>query len=160
MPSVGPDGPFRASNSSGIARSRKGRCNGPMGGPSRRGASLVIGSAARRSAPSMRVSGPRRPFVRRTPLNACYGRNRWKALAARRSHRRPSRNASTAVMPSARRRSPAEEQVRLGRFDYSCVRETSFAYIPDEGTGIRFPQTQSAPPNFCKSSPCRVVRRI
>jgi hypothetical protein len=29
-------GPFPASNPSGIARSRMGRCNGPMGGPTRR----------------------------------------------------------------------------------------------------------------------------
>ena len=28
--------PFRTSNPSGIARSRKGRCNRPMGGPTRR----------------------------------------------------------------------------------------------------------------------------
>jgi hypothetical protein len=28
--------PFLTSNSSGMARSRKGRCNGPMGGPTRR----------------------------------------------------------------------------------------------------------------------------
>jgi hypothetical protein len=40
--------------------------------------------------------------VRRTPPSACYGRNRWKALADRRSRRQPSRNASMAVTAAIR----------------------------------------------------------
>jgi hypothetical protein len=38
---------------------------------------LVIESAARESVPYMRVSGRRKPPVRRTPPNACSGPNRW-----------------------------------------------------------------------------------
>jgi hypothetical protein len=55
---------------------------------------LAIASGARGSARYRRARRPRKPSVRRTPPNACCGRNKWKALADPRNRRPPSGNAS------------------------------------------------------------------
>jgi hypothetical protein len=90
----------------------------------RDGAFLEIGCAARRSAPSMPASGPTKPPVRLTQPSACYGWNRWKALAARRSHRRPSRNASTAVTAGLRSCASDARRVSAYRSTRSAARAT------------------------------------
>ena len=87
---------FQASNPSGIARVRKGRCNNAMSTKSRQ---VIYGSRirVRRFARRARVRKPRKPSALPTAPKRKHGRSRWKAMVGQRNRLRRSGNVSMAA---------------------------------------------------------------